>query len=128
MKFQETDNNICNYSADYPVYVSTQQNETFDNENFQLRAGTDTLLLPGVLCENGMYYEGFKCICITLPSNGELWINFIFTYSKNNFVCIALLIFTQFFSELNFSVIWHNSIEFPAIIWYQFENYILLKI
>ena len=33
--------------------------QTFDNENFQLRAGSDTLLLPGVLRENGMYHEGF---------------------------------------------------------------------
>ena len=37
------------------VYVSTQQNETNDNEHFQLRSGSETLLLPGVLCENGMY-------------------------------------------------------------------------
>ena len=43
---------IC--SDDYPVYVSTQQNETHDNDNFQLTAGIDTLLLLGVLCENGM--------------------------------------------------------------------------
>ena len=48
-------------SDNYPVYVSTQQSETFDNEYFQLRVGSDTLLLPGVLCENGKYHEGFKC-------------------------------------------------------------------
>ena len=47
-------------SDDYPVYVFTQQNGIFDNDHFQLRAGSDTLLLPGVLCENGMYHEGFK--------------------------------------------------------------------
>ena len=35
------------------VYVSTQQNGTHDNEYFQLTTGEDTLLLHGVLCENG---------------------------------------------------------------------------
>ena len=43
---------ICSGS---PVYVSTQQNGTNDNDNFQLTSGDDTLLLHGVLCENGWY-------------------------------------------------------------------------
>ena len=34
--------------ADNPVYVSTQQHGTYDNENFQLRSGDETLLLHGV--------------------------------------------------------------------------------
>ena len=37
------------------MYVSTEQNGVHSNENFQLTAGTDTLLLHGVLCENGEY-------------------------------------------------------------------------
>ena len=33
-----------------PVYVSTETNDT---DNFQLTAGDDSLLVYGVLCENG---------------------------------------------------------------------------
>lgn len=35
------------------MYVSTEENGTYDNYNFQLSAGSDELLLHGVLCENG---------------------------------------------------------------------------
>ena len=40
---------------DNPVFVSTKVDDTFDNEHFQLTAGSFTLKLHGVLCENGMY-------------------------------------------------------------------------
>ena len=41
------------YLGLHPVYVSTQQNGTNDNDNFQFTVGNETLLLHGVLCENG---------------------------------------------------------------------------
>ena len=47
-------NNYLLHLDDDPVYVSTEINETFDNNHFQLKAGSYTLLLHGVLCENGM--------------------------------------------------------------------------
>ena len=49
------DINIPFIGADNSVYVSTQQNGTFDNENFQLTSGDETLMLHGILCENGLY-------------------------------------------------------------------------
>ena len=52
--------------ADNPVYVSAQQHATYDNENFQLRSGNETLLLHGVLCENGLYLLSQRSIFLNL--------------------------------------------------------------
>ena len=47
--------NNCSFCSGAPVFVSTQQGLINDNDNFQLTSGNDTLLLHGVLCENGWY-------------------------------------------------------------------------
>ena len=45
----------CPICSGAPVFVSTQQGLINDNDNFQLTSGNDTLLLHGVLFENGLY-------------------------------------------------------------------------
>ena len=39
-----------------PVYISTFQDSGYNNEAFQLAAGSGNLLLHGMLCENGSYF------------------------------------------------------------------------